>query len=315
MSIHIINAGLQTMVQAGPRRGLRHSGVPASGAADPLSLALANKLVGNTFDTPALEAALVGPSIQFSTPTAFALAGAIAEARLNGAVVQPHKTQYAGANDELDVSATKEGARIYIAIAGGIVAEDVLGSPSTYAPAGLGGHRGRALRDGDTLSLVAATTDVDSIETPWAYRPPVSRRRAIRVCRSAETDLLTDQQRAVLFNTNWSVGRRADRMGVALEGGRIDIEHDGRMPSVPVFPGTIQCPNEGVPYLLGIDSGTTGGYPRVAQVARLDRHTIGQLRPGDHLALLPRTPEEACAELEALHDYWRPWLPDIEGII
>ena len=95
----------------------------------------------------------------------------------------------------------------------------------------------------------------------------------------------------------------------------IDIEHDGRMPSVPVFPGTIQCPNDGIPYLLGIDAGTTGGYPRVGQVARLDRHLIGQLRPGDHLRLLPRKPDEAIAELEAKHAYWRTWLPDVEAVI
>lgn len=315
MSLHVLRAGLQTFVQAGPRRGLRHSGVPASGAADPLSLALANRLVGNAYDTPALEAALMGPSLQFDAATAFALAGAVAEARLNGDVVPAHTTLYAEADDRLDVSATEQGARVYIAIAGGIVAEDLLGSRSTYAPAGLGGHEGRALSDGDTLHLVAATSDIDSIETPADYRPPVSSGRAIRVCRSAETHLLSEQQRAVLFETNWQVGRRADRMGVALEGGHIDIEHDGRMPSVPVFPGTIQCPTDGAPYLLGIDAGTTGGYPRIAQVARVDRHVIGQLRPGDHLALLPRTPDEARAELEAMHAYWRNWLPGIEAVI
>ena len=315
MSIYVTRAGLQTYVQAGPRRGHRHSGVPASGAADPLSLALANRLVGNAYDTPALEAALVGPSIQFGTPVAFALAGAVAEARLNGQVIAHHQTQYANVDDRLEVGATEEGARVYIAFAGGIVADEVLGSRSTYAPAGLGGFEGRALKDEDRLDLAAPATDVDAIEAPQIYRPMTPHSRAIRVCESAETGLLSDQQRAVLFDTNWTVGRRADRMGVALEGGHIDIEHDGRMPSVPVFPGTIQLPNDGAPYLLGIDAGTTGGYPRVAQVARLDRHVIGQLRPGDHLALLPRTPDEARAELEALHAYWRPWLKEIERII
>jgi allophanate hydrolase subunit 2 len=191
----------------------------------------------------------------------------------------------------------------------------VLGSASTYAPAGLGGFEGRALDSGDRLSLSAASTDVEPLKTPECYRPKTSKRRAMRVCDSAETHLLTGEQRTQLYSTNWTVGRRADRMGVALDGGRLDMQHDGRMPSVPVFPGTIQCPTDGAPYLLGIDAGTTGGYPRIAQVARVDRHMIGQLRPGDHLALLPRSPSEALAELKALHDYWRPWLPGIEAVI
>ena len=45
MSIRVLEAGMQTTIQAGPRSGLRHLGVPSCGAADPLSLALANRLV------------------------------------------------------------------------------------------------------------------------------------------------------------------------------------------------------------------------------------------------------------------------------
>ena len=59
----------------------------------------------------------------------------------------------------------------------------------------------------------------------------------------------------------------------------------------------------------------TGGYARAAQVARIDRHVLGQLRPGDHVSFLPRTPDEANAELRAKHDAWREWLPGIEQVI
>ena len=87
------------------------------------------------------------------------------------------------------------------------------------------------------------------------------------------------------------------------------------MPSAPVFPGTIQCPEDGAPFVLSVDSGTTGGYPRIAQVARADRHLLGQMRPGDHVRFLPRQPQEAIDELHAKHDYWRKWLPGIERVI
>ena len=62
--------------------------------------------------------------------------------------------------------------------------------------------------------------------------------------------------------------------------------------------------------MLSVDAGTVGGYPRIAQVARVDRHLLGQLRPGDHLRLLLRDPDEAIGALRAKLDYWREWERD-----
>jgi allophanate hydrolase subunit 2 len=104
-------------------------------------------------------------------------------------------------------------------------------------------------------------------------------------------------------------------MGMQLTGPQLAVDSRGRMPSAAVFPGTIQCPEDGTPYLLSVDAQTIGGYPRVAQIARADRHLLGQLRPGDSLQLLPRQPVDAQQELRAKHDYWRKWLPGIEAVI
>lgn len=127
--------------------------------------------------------------------------------------------------------------------------------------------------------------------------------------------MLDAAQREALFDTNWTVGRRSDRMGIRLEGAALAVASDGRMPSSAVFPGTLQCPERGAPYLLSVDAQTTGGYPRILQVARADRHLLGQLAPGDHLRFLPRKPEDAIAELRAKHEFWRPWLPGVERVI
>jgi hypothetical protein len=42
---------------------------------------------------------------------------------------------------------------------------------------------------------------------------------------------------------------------------------------------------------------------------------LGQLRPGDHLRLLQRQPDEAVDELHAKINYWKDWLPDIASIL
>lgn len=313
MSITVIRPGLQTTLQSGPRLGQRHLGVPANGAADPLSMAMANKLVGNAWDATAIEATLLGPTLRFEDDCGFAIAGARATVTLNGKVQSPYNTLFAKAGDEVAIGGMRYGARTYIAIAGNLHADTVLKSTSTNLQAGFGGLHGRVLQADDVLEFTSS--EVASVRTPKRFRLQMSSSWAVHACTSAETDLLEADSLADLFDRNWTVCRRADRMGLRLEGPPLKIDTDGRMPSAGVVPGTIQCPGDGAPYVLAVDAGTVGGYPRIAQVARADRHVLGQLRPGDRLRLLLREPDEAIAVLHAKLDYWREWLTEIDAIL
>jgi biotin-dependent carboxylase-like uncharacterized protein len=276
-------------------------------------LALANRLVENSWDSAALEVSLLGPTLRLDIDCAFAVTGASFDIQLNKETIPLHETVFAEEGDVLTVGGTAKGARCYIAFAGGLEATEVLGSTSTYLAGGLGGLQGRALRQGDELRLRPGR--VSRLCTPVEFRIPMSKSWALRACESFETSRLTDESRERLFESNWTVGRRADRMGLKLDGARLDISSDGRMPSAAVFPGTVQCPENGAPFILSVDAGTVGGYPRVAQVVRADRHVLGQLKPGDHVRLLHREAPAATVELRAKLDYWRDWLPDIEQIV
>jgi biotin-dependent carboxylase-like uncharacterized protein len=314
MTIEILKPGLQTTVQSRPRTGLRHLGVPASGAADPLSMSLANRLVGNAWDAPLLEATLVGPTLRFDADRAFGIAGGHFDVRLNDEPLDPYETAFARAGDVLTIGGSAAGARAYIAFAGGLAIDELLGSASTYLPGKLGGFEGRALEAGDTLPMGLAQFTGAAVQTPQEFRPPMSTSWAIRVCESFESDVLTELSRERLWNTNWTIGQRADRMGMKLEGVRLETTSEGRMPSAPVFPGTIQCTEGGSPFLLSIDAGTIGGYPRVAQVIRADRHLPGQFRPGDRVRLLLRDAEQSAPDLRAKLDYWGQWLDAIDEV-
>ena len=311
--IQVLKPGSQTTIQSRPRFGLRHRGVPSGGAADPLSLALANKLVGNSWDAPALEAVLIGPTLRFDKSCGVSITGGEVAATVNGATVKSHECIPVRADDELAIGGVSSGARVYIAFSGGLEIESVLGSASTNLQAAFGGLEGRALQIGDTLRALAH--QADNVKTPEEFRPWSMPSVALRACEASEIGLLDETQRTVLFESKWQIGQRADRMGIRLGGALLDVTSDGRMPSAAVFPGTVQCPEDGAPYLLSVDAGTVGGYPRIAQVARLDLHMLGQLRPGDRLQLLRTDPDEAVALLRSKHDYWREWLPDIAEII
>ena len=291
MTIQVLNPGLQTTIQATPRIGMRHLGVPASGAADPLSMALANRLVGNDLLAPALEVLLAGMSFRAEVMMQIAITGATASCTVNGEIAQLYATLRLAPGDEVHVGPAEKGVRSYVAFAGGLQADEVFGSQSTYLPAGFAGFEGRALQKGDHLDLAEADHAVEMLQTPAKFQPPMTDSWTIRVGRASETDLL--QEADQLFAARFTIGNRSDRMGLRLEGEKFDIRSDGRMPSAPVFPGTIQCPEDGELLVLAVDAGTTGGYPRVAKVARLDLHVLGQLRPGNQLMLIERRDADA----------------------
>ena len=210
MTVTVLKPGMLTTLQSKSRIGMRHLGVPSGGAADSLSLALANKLVGNAWHETALEVTMLGPVLRFDAACAFAIAGAPVEATLNGEPIACHATVIAKPGDELSTGSANVGVRSYIAVAGGFDADNVLGSTSTNLQAEFGGFQGRALQKGDVLSFTSA--EVDARRTPAEYVPPLTSSWGLRACASLETELLEDAD--ALFETNWTVGQRADRMGL-----------------------------------------------------------------------------------------------------
>ncbi len=224
MSLRVTRSGLQTTIQAGPRIGMRHLGVPASGPADPLSMALANHLVCNSVMCPALEATLSGIELEFESDASFAISGAPSECALNGSPIEFHRSYRANTGDKLSLGAAQTGARVYIAFTGGLIADEILGSGSTYLPAEIGGFKGRALEQGDRLQLSFPGHAKSSRTTPNEFRPPITNRWAVRTCEGAEAGLLDAASRNALFDKKFTVGNRADRMGLQLRGEDLEME-------------------------------------------------------------------------------------------
>ncbi len=60
----VLDPGLMSTVQDLGRFGHQHLGVPVSGALDPLSMRLANALVGNEEAAATLEMRIAGPTLR-----------------------------------------------------------------------------------------------------------------------------------------------------------------------------------------------------------------------------------------------------------
>ncbi|MEM0928001.1 MAG: biotin-dependent carboxyltransferase family protein [Pseudomonadota bacterium] len=292
MTLKILQAGLQTTVQAAPRTGQRHWGVPWSGPADSLSCSLANAVIGNTPDAAALEITYGQFRVRFDTSMRFALMGAPAPASLDGGPVAYGQPVDAAAGATLTLAAPAAGVRTYLALAGGISVPAFMGSQSTYPPASLGGHEGRALIDGDRLALGLPPANAQAAAIPKGLHVTLSDHWRLRLHPGPDVTQGSELHRQ-LYTEVFSATRRADRMGIQIEGPKLGCRRDDTMDSVPVFPGTVQVPPDGKPFILLCDAQTTGGYPRLGHIARVDRHKLGQVRPGDRVQFLEVSAETA----------------------
>ena len=306
MALTVLKPGIQSTIQAAPRRGTRHLGVPASGPADTLSMALANRLVGNASVTAALEVPFGMVALEADKVHAIALTGAHVSAEINGKPVPMHQTLFMRAGETLSIGGAEIGARVYLAVAGGFAADEFLGSGSTCLPAGFGGLAGRSIRAGDVLEAMEYCHTQDVLQTPHSMQQIFTNAYALRCVPGPDEIRISGWE----YGQDFVATRRADRTGIEVTGGWPRLEQAGLRPSAPVFTGAVQLTPSGSAFVLLPDAQTTGGYPHVLQVARVDRHLLGQIRPGDRVRFLRRTPDEAADDLRSKIEFFREWVPD-----
>lgn len=298
MSLTILTSGMQATLQGSPRNGYRHQGVPTSGPADSLSHALGNVALGNSADTTSVEITGGGFKAGFNAPASFSLSGAPSIATLNDQPIAYYTLVNAKAGDTLFIPPPSLGLRTYLSITGGFDADTFLKSTSTYLPAHLGGFEGRSLKSGDQLGFANLPPTSSPQIIPPQIHPFFSKQWSLRFCVGPEYTLLAPASATQLTYTPFKASRRLSRMGIQLEGEPMKLNSDGRMKSAPVFAGTIQCPENGLPFILLADAQTTGGYPRIGTVASCDRHRLGQIQSGDQITLVSTTPEAALTALK-----------------
>jgi biotin-dependent carboxylase-like uncharacterized protein len=301
--IEVLRAGLCDLVVDSGRPGWGALGVPAGGAADPAALAAANRLVGNDVAAAGLEIALSGPLLRFPAGGMAALIGArFAAARSSGVAVAWNETLVLAAGETLRLDRAQDGCRCWLALRGGLAVPQVMGSRSTFLPAGFGGHRGRALQAGDVLACEPGAGVARMLR---AHPPSGERDTLLRVVAGPQAGLFDDAGLAAFFAGIYRVDASSDRRGLRLSGPAVTHERV-ELPSQGVLPGAIQVPPDGQPIILGWDGPVTGGYPVIAGVIAADLRKLAQLRPGDAVRFMTieldaaRTQADVQWEIEEL---------------
>lgn len=306
MAIEVIKSGMLATIQDLGRIGYQRFGVNCNGALDESSARVANILVGNDEHEAVIELTLFGTALKFTSTHLIAICGGDMNPYVNNQPVDMWQPIIVTKDSTLSFAQYRAGCRVYIAIAGGLAIEKVLGSYSTSLRAKMGGFAGRALKAGDIIptNKVSSTSLSHRLwkkveqEQGVSYHvqhfaPAYADVMTIRFIRGQDFHHLTEQSKQHWTSSVWTIDAQSDRMGYKLMGESLQWDIQEEKISAGVVHGTVQLPANGQPIVLLADRQTIGGYPQIAIIAAKDLSVFGQLKPGQKIKFVEITLEEA----------------------
>jgi biotin-dependent carboxylase-like uncharacterized protein len=291
--IEVQKPGMLTTVQDLGREGFGSMGVSPSGAADPISLRLGNRLAGNAEGAAGLEMTLLGGTFLFPDGAILALTGSDFGATLDGVPVDLWTSIEVRSGQTLSLGSTRSGARCYLCVQGGIAVTPLLGSASTHLLSGLGGFQGRPLRKADVLRIGPANLPFRKRTISSHLLERLKPRKILRVTPGPQMGWFSAASLRLFYSTAYRVGDQSNRMGLRLEGAPVAQRSGREMITEGVSLGAVQVTSGGLPIILFVEQQTTGGYPKIANVISADLHGIGQLGPRDEIRFEKVTLETA----------------------
>ncbi len=297
MQIRFIKPGFLTTIQDLGRWEYLSQGVPVSGVMDTLSARIANIALGNDMNAAALEFTYGEIECYTETDVLLAYSGDGAVLKVGSLDLPADRPLFIPSASNIRFTNNPLGSRTYLAVAGGWDVPSILGGKSTYLTATLGGYKGRSLQSDDVVNacsnVTAASTKIlqslrgKNINYPkwgiarWLLLP--NDRKTIRVAPGGEFTWFDGESVVEFLSAPYTVSTKSNRMGYRLEGPPLHKLEKRELLSTAVAPGTIQVTGDGKLILLMADCQTTGGYPRIAQVAAVDIPLCAQLKPGDQI--------------------------------
>ncbi|MFF1445431.1 biotin-dependent carboxyltransferase family protein [Streptomyces sp. NPDC058295] len=274
-AVSVVRAGALTTVQDRGRPGHAHLGVPRSGALDAPAAALVNRLVGNPPDAAVLETTLNGCALRPRSDMTIAVGGAPCRVTADGRPVAWGAPVRVRAGTLLDIGPAVTGVRTYVALAGGIIVEPVLGSRSTDLLSGLGPA---PLADGTVLPLGRELVPHARVDVAPQPAPPAE--LVLRVTLGPRDDWFTRDALRAFTSRTFLVSSASNRIGLRTEGPALDRARSGELASEGMVLGAVQVPPAGRPVVFLADHPTTGGYPVIGVVRAGDLAAAAQAVPG-----------------------------------
>ena len=279
----IIRSGINTTFQDKGRDYLYHIGIPFSGAMDSRNYFIANKLVNNTLDSPVIEFAYQGPHIKYSGELInFAITGDVIfsikkkDTEIQGNCYQSYQIEN---GDEINIISTNKSVYGYLALGGELDIKLQWNSCSINTKANIGSNNGKKLDAGQRINLKKINSNKDIKKTNYIN----TKIENIRVIKGTNFDYFSEEGKKIFYEKEFKVSKLSDRMGMRLEGPKIDNIVNTNIKSEGLLKGVIQVPADGNPIIMLSDHGTIGGYPKIAVVASVDYDRLVQISPGSKI--------------------------------
>ena len=272
--IKVIQPGLFTTIQDGGRHGYRNIGIPTSGFMDKESAWAANNIVDNDREESLIEITLKGPTLLFNNNYTISITGGDFNPLINDMPIKMYESINVKLGDTLKINNTKNGARCYLAISGGIDVKSIFGSKSFLSNI----SESYYLRKGDEIRI----SDNSNNKILKKNKLKFKLNRSMEVFKGPEFDLLSIKVKNMLFKNKFTI-RTNSRMAYNLE----EKVQTGikSIISSPVLPGSVQLTPSGKMIILHRDCQTTGGYPRILQLSRNSLNNLSQLKSGEKIEL------------------------------
>ena len=272
--IKVIEPGLFTTIQDGGRHGYRNIGIPTSGFMDKESAWAANNIVDNDREESLIEITLKGPTLLFDNNYTISITGGDFNPLINDMPIKMYESINVKLGDTLKINNTKNGARCYLAISGGIDVKSIFGSKSFLSNI----SESYYLRKGDEIKI----SDNSNNKILKKNKLKFKLNRSMEVFKGPEFDLLSIKVKNMLFKNKFTI-RTNSRMAYNLEE-KVQIGIKSIISS-PVLPGSVQLTPSGKMIILHRDCQTTGGYPRILQLSRNSLNNLSQLKSGEKIEL------------------------------
>ena len=279
----ILRAGINTTFQDKGRNHLFHIGIPFSGAMDNRNFYLANKLVGNKVDLPIIEFAYQGPLLKFyGDKISIAITGdvifklKIKDIEIEGNCYESYQLEH---GDKIDILSTNKSVYGYLAISGKFDVKFQWGSCSINTKAKIGANEGEKLANKQKINISKINSNQEKKKIDYLSL----RIENIRVIRATNFDYFSEESKQDFFEKKFIVSKLSDRMGMRLEGLKIENIVNTNIKSEGLLKGVVQVPADGNPIIMLSDHGTIGGYPKIGVVASVDYDRLVQITPGSKI--------------------------------
>ena len=234
-----------------------------------------------------LEVVLGGLELRAEAACWVAVTGAPAPAEIDGVARGHGRPERLAAGATLRLGRPRTGVRTYVAVAGGIAVEPVLGSRSTDTLAWVGPPR---VTPGGILPVGRPHAVPRPSDIPPAHRPG-----SLRVAPGPRADWFASGALDTLCGSAYVVEADSNRVGLRLDGPVPERVRAGELPSEGMVLGAVQVPPDGRPVVFLADHPPTGGYPVIGVVHPDDLWRCAQLRPGEQVRFSPAPPPAPAA--------------------